>query len=161
MKKNSLIKKFVSAVLSASLAVAMFSMPVMANELDSPVIEEPASPQQVGSLLAGGSGSFSNGIGSIRVFLDPGDEDADVKAGTSLSSAVGSVDCYVTRPEGDTYYLGTIFASSDVTDYMEFAYLTAGTYTFTFEASTPDTVYVYARIYDWLFCLTSLLFQGL
>lgn len=148
MKKNSLIKKFVSAVLSASLAVAMFSMPVMANELSTPILEEPASRQQIGPCIASGSGSFSNGIGSIRLFLDPGNEDADVKAGTSLSSAVGTVDCYVTRPEGDTYYLGTILASSDVTDYMEFGYLTAGTYTFTFEASTPDTVYVYARIYD-------------
>lgn len=147
MKKNSLIKKFVSAVLSASLAVAMFSMPVMANELSTPVLEEPASPQQVGSLLAGGSGTITNGIGSIRVFLAPGDEDADVKAGTS-AGAVGTVDCYVTRPEGDTYYLGTILASSDCTDYMEFGYLSAGTYTFTFEASTPDTIHVYARIYD-------------
>lgn len=148
MKKNSFIKKFVSVILSASLAITMFSMPVFASDVDSDPSIGSGTRQYIGPLIAGGSGSFSGGIGSIRVFLAPGDAEADIKAGTSSSSATGTVDCYVTRPEGDSYYLGTILASSDCTDYMEFTYLTAGTYTFTFEASTTDTVYVYARIYD-------------
>ena len=147
MKTNSLIKKLVSAVLSAALAVTMMSMPVLASDVDADPSIGSGTRQYIGPLLAGGSGVITNGLGSVYVFLAPGSTDCDVKAGTSVGAA-GTVDCYFTTPGGNTFALGTILANSDCTDYIEVGDLAAGTYIFTFEASTNDPIHVYARIYD-------------
>ena len=164
-------KKLFATFLSALLSVSIFVSPVCAanTQTTTPVVQEQqlvtpssegqqSSPflpceeilarQSVGKLLAGGQKTIYGGTGIVEVYLDSGNWWTDVMCGTASSSASGSVSCYITFPDGDTTYLGTIRASADHTDYTEFTHCPAGLYKFTFESNTSDAFDAYARMYD-------------
>lgn len=141
-------KKFVTTLVALVSAVSVFATPVCAAETSTPVEEETVERQSVGSLLAGGGKTIYGGSATLTLYLSSANWWTDIMCGTTASGASGSVSCYVTNPKGSTKYLGTISTNADHTDYMEFSYCPAGTYTFTFESNTSDTFDVYARMYD-------------
>lgn len=145
---KNLKKKILATIVSIATAIAMFATPVCAANTDAPVEQENTARQSIGSQIAGGQDTIHGGSGIVEVYLSSGNWWTDIMCGTASTGAVGSVSCYVTFPNGTTTYLGTIDASGDHTDYMEFNHCPAGTYTFTFEGNTSDTYDVYARMYD-------------
>ena len=143
--RNSLIKKVLSMVMAASLVFSMMAIPALAADTDTPVHEDPVEP--IGDQIGSCGGSIT-GSGDIPLYLTYGNSDAYVKAGTAATGASGTVTCSVTTPGGTTYNLGTIGANGHSTGYLHLSYASAGTYTFTFTCSNPNTVSVYGRIYD-------------
>lgn len=145
---KNLKKKILATIVSIATAIAMFATPVCAANTDAPVEQENTARQSVGDLIAGSQATIHGGSGVVEVYLSSGNWWTDIMCGTASTGAVGSVSCYVTFPNGTTTYLGTIDASGDHTDYMEFSHCPAGTYKFAFEGNTSDTYDVYARMYD-------------
>lgn len=149
MKRN--VKERIKKLFCVLMAVcAIFTTPVFAADTDTPVDEPIINEQTIGGLLASNAGGFSGGYGSLNVYLSSGNWWADFMCGTASTGVSGSVMCYVTSPDGNTQFLGTISASGGHTSYTEFTYAKSGTYVFTFEANTTAHIEVYARIYDWL-----------
>lgn len=145
---KNLKKKILATIVSIATAIAMFATPVCAANTDAPVEQENTARQSIGSQIAGGQDTIHGGAGTVYVYLSTGNWWTDIMCGTASTGAVGSVSCYVTFPNGNTTYLGTIDASGDHTSYKEFTHCPSGTYTFTFEGNTNDTYDVYARMYN-------------
>lgn len=145
---KNLKKKILATIVSITTAIAMFATPVCAANTDAPVEQENTARQSVGDLIAGGQATIHGGSGIVEVYLSSGNWWTDIMCGTASTGASGSVSCYVTFPNGNTTYLGTIDASGDHTSYKEFTHCPSGTYTFTFEGNTNDTYDVYARMYN-------------
>ena len=143
---RTLKKKILATIVSIATAIAMFTTPVCAA--NAPVEQEKTERQSVGDQIAGGQATIHGGSGVVYVSLSTGNWWTDIMCGTASTGASGIVSCYVTFPNGTTTYLGSIDASGDHTNYMEFTHCPAGTYKFTFESNTSDTYDVYARMYD-------------
>ena len=142
-------KRLISLICALVMIVSVLGgSAVFAADVDTPVHDDPVEPVVVGPCVASGAGTCKNGTGSFSVTLTAGNWDAYIMAGVSSSSASGIVHCYVTLPNGNTQSLGSVLASGGTTSYVYFLHLSAGTYTFSFVATTGTTLEVFGRIYD-------------
>ena len=144
--KKRLRKRIFAGIMTVILTLSMNAMVFAASDADvNP--DTPGDRQYIGSLLTS-CGDSINYSGSLTCNLGAGNSNADICAGVSPTNYSGTVSCYVTFPNGSTHYLGSVSASGGNTGYYEFSYCSAGTYTFDFYSSIPNTLYVYGRIYD-------------
>ena len=145
------MRRFFEKVLAVTLTLALaMSMSVFAfaNELDTPVTPDEPQPQTVGSVIASGAGAFY-GSGRVKVYLGTGHSYADIEAGTSAGSDLGSMNITVKFPDGIYHDLGTCYATGGSVGPTEFDYCPSGMYTFYFEATSGAYHNCYARIYEW------------
>ena len=141
-------KRLISLICALVMIVSVLGgSAVFAADVDTPVHDDPVEPV-VGSCIASGAGTCSNGYCEFNVYLASGNWDAYIMAGVSSSSASGIVHCYVMLPNGNIQSLGSVSASGGATSYVYSLHLSAGTYKFIFDASTSSNLEVYGRIYD-------------
>lgn len=99
---------------------------------------------QIGSIV----GDVYGSTGSLTITLPSSHWGVDVVMGTYDSSAVGAVECYMVKPNGNTVPLGTIDAKNDHTSYYYLSYCPRGTYKFIFDSTTTTTKLCYARMFN-------------
>lgn len=102
------------------------------------------SAKQVASTV----GSVHGMNGQLTAVLPSTCWGVDIMAGTYDSSATGSVECFVVKPNGHKISLGTIDAKNDHTDYTYVGYCPKGTYTFLFLGTTDDDKICYGRMFN-------------
>ena len=152
-----MFKRFLAIMMSALMA---FSAGTSAFAAESSDVSNDASIQEVdtvstdasdralGKILATNATTINGGVGTLSVYLPSGNFSADYIAVLGYAPNNGVVTCYVTDPDGDTYYLGSMSGSGSKTPSYNVFYSPAGTYTFTFSSAFSEPYQVAAYIYD-------------
>ena len=95
MKK--ITKRIIATLMCAVLSMGM-TVTAFAADTDTPVYEDPAEPQSIGSLLTSCGGSFSGGYGEFECNLPSTNYWTDIIASVSTGNHSGVVYCYVYDP---------------------------------------------------------------
>lgn len=142
MKK--LLKTFISIVLSLVTTLGIYASPVFAEETstDAGTPVALAASTQIGAAVKTITSSDE-----LKVYVESSHLNVNVIAGTYDSNGTGSVECYITKPNGGTTYMGSFDATNDHIVY-HLTYCPKGTYTFIFQASNSSEKLCYVRMYN-------------
>lgn len=150
-----MFKRFIGIMLSALMAFSASTSAFAAESADVSndtniqevdTVSTDASDRALGKILASASATLT-GSGTVTLNLPSGSSNAYYYAQIGYQSIPVPVVCSVTEPNGNSYNLGTIMGTGDITDSFDAGYAQAGQYTFTFiSASTvPYNVLVMIR----------------
>lgn len=150
-----MFKRFIGIMLSALMAFSASTSAFAAESADVSndtniqevnTVSTDASDRALGKILASASATLT-GSGTVTLNLPSGSSGAYYYAQIGYQSINVPVVCSVTEPDGDTYNLGTIIGTGDMTDSFNAGYAEAGQYKFHFiSASTvPYNVLVTIR----------------
>ena len=155
MKKTKILKKrFIALILTTILCMAsslnVFAAANVSNTSDTTATGTSGTiePRAIGSLIDSNGIVTSGYGGDFTIYLDRSYFNIYVRAGAT-GNENNAVACYVTFPNGRTYYLGAIVADGSKTSYLCYdGTAPAGNYTFHFEGTNSGTTGFLGFIYS-------------
>ena len=150
-QKKRVFAILMTLVMALSLSVSAFAAEpsdVITGQPISAASEEASTRQSLGSVIAMGATTITNGYGSMDVYLSNGNFWADLVAQIDIIDGSYLVSVSVVTPDGDYINLGNIWGQGSRTNPYELTYAKAGKYTFTFYSACPTPYEVAAFIYD-------------
>ena len=143
-------RKIIATACTLMLASSLVPATAIADELDTPVLEEEIEEYSTDpeDIIATAAGSISNGGGSLFCNLGTGNFYSTIQVRSGNNLVTGSINCFVKFPDGTIYNLGSMLASNGATIPANFFIAPYGQYEFIFSTSLTDELEVQAFIFD-------------